>query len=121
MRIIYNNLIPIDGFVALNLFGVLFIRRKYRNRINKNYEYKTRILNHENIHTAQMKETLYIGFYIMYFIYYLILLLYYRNASKAYRKIPFEQEAYNNEPDIDYLGKRKKYAFFKYGLWRKLK
>lgn len=30
MKIIYNNIIPFPGFAAINLFGVIFARKKYR-------------------------------------------------------------------------------------------
>lgn len=121
MRIIYNNIIPVDGFVAVNLFGVLFVRKKYKEMLDTRHEYKTLVVNHESIHTEQMKELLYIGFYVMYAIYYLILLFRYGKTLKAYKMIPFEQEAYNNERDIEYLSHRKRYAFLQYGLWRKSK
>lgn len=52
MRVIENTIIPVKGFAAINLFGVLFIR--------KGVKVSDRILNHEKIHTAQMKEMLYI-------------------------------------------------------------
>lgn len=49
MKIIYNNIIPFKGFLAINLFGVLFVRGTYR-------DLSATVLNHEKIHTAQMKE-----------------------------------------------------------------
>nr|DAE36180.1 MAG TPA: hypothetical protein [Bacteriophage sp.] len=30
MKIIYNDIIPFPGFAAINLFGVIFARKKYR-------------------------------------------------------------------------------------------
>jgi len=56
MRKIYNNIIPFKGFSAVNLFGILFIR--------KNVILTDRMINHEEIHTAQMREMLYVPFYI---------------------------------------------------------
>lgn len=44
MRIIYNNIIPLPGFKAINLFGVLFVR--------KGCTMNDTDLNHEAIHTA---------------------------------------------------------------------
>ena len=55
MKIIYNNIIPFKGFLAINLFGVLFVRGTYR-------DLSATVLNHEKIHTAQMKELWYIPF-----------------------------------------------------------
>ena len=106
MKIIRNNIIPFKGFKAINLFGVLFVRKDaVINEIT---------LNHEAIHTAQMKELLYIFFYIIYVVDWLIGLMAYVSFSEAYREICFEKEAYANEKDLSYLNKRKAFAFIKY-------
>lgn len=47
MKVIYNSLIPFKGFSAINLFGIVFARKEYK-------ELSQRVLNHEAIHTAQM-------------------------------------------------------------------
>ncbi len=78
MRVIYNSLIPFKGFIAINLFGIVFARKEYK-------ELSRRTLNHEAIHTAQMKEMLYIGFYIWYLSEWLIKLSVY--GKKAYENI----------------------------------
>ena len=105
MKIIYNNIIPFKGFLAINLFGILFVR-KDSNHILSNFD-----INHEAIHTAQMKELLYIFFYIWYVIEWLILLIKYKDQMKAYRNIRFEKEAYDNEKDLSYLYHRKKFNY----------
>lgn len=64
MKIIENKLIPFKGFCAINLFGYLFCRDKS--------EINDVIVNHEEIHTSQMKELCYIPFYVLYFIEWLI-------------------------------------------------
>ena len=51
MKIIYNKLIPMKGYKAVNLFGVLFAREGARLTADD--------IRHEEIHTAQMRETLY--------------------------------------------------------------
>lgn len=112
MKIIYNNIIPFKGYLAINLFGILFVR--------KGYYINDFIINHEKIHTAQMKELWYIPFYIWYLIEWLILLIKYRNINKAYRNIRFEKEAYDNEGDLSYLYHRKKYNYIK-TLWNRIK
>jgi hypothetical protein len=106
MKIIRNNIIPFPGYKAINLFGILFIR--------KNARIDDITLNHEAIHTAQMKELLYIFFYVLYIIDWLIGLVAYVDFKRAYRDICFEKEAYANEEDLDYLKKRKPYNFLKY-------
>ena len=53
---IYNNIIPFKGYKAMNFFGLLFVRNdQIISKINE---------NHEDIHTEQMKETLFIPFYL---------------------------------------------------------
>lgn len=102
MKIIENNLIPFKGFCAINLFGFLFCKDK--SKINDV------VINHESIHTAQMKEMLYIPFYIWYVIEWLIKLF---GKGNAYRNISFEREAYTNQYNLDYLKTRKHYSWFK--------
>ena len=102
MKIIRNNIIPFPGYKAMNLFGVLFVRG--RARIDDI------TLNHEKIHTAQIKEMLYVFFYVWYVIEWLIRI----PKGNAYRNISFEREAYANDKDPNYLKTRKWYAFLKY-------
>lgn len=103
MKIIYNNLIPFPGFKAINLFGILFARKG--EIINEE------TLVHESIHTAQMKEMLYLGFYLWYIIEWIIKLFIY--GGNSYRNISFEREAYNNEDNPKYLETRKHYSWLK--------
>lgn len=105
MRIIYNSLIPIKGFSAINLFGVVFARNEFK-------ELNQRTLNHEAIHTAQMKELLYIGFYLWYLVEWLVKLFRYGRKG-AYKNISFEREAYTNQYTYDYLSKRECYDWWK--------
>ena len=67
--------------------------------------------NREAIHTKQMKELLYVPFYILY-----LLEWFYRLTQKgnAYRNISFEKEAYDNENDMDYLDKREHFYWIEY-------
>ena len=111
MKVIVNDIIPFRGFLAINLFGVLFARREAWNRANDHR--KAVCVNHESIHTEQMKETLYVGFYILYLIMWLIRLLT-PPFKTAYRDISFEQEAYEHEQDLTYLATRKPYTWLSY-------
>lgn len=54
MKIIRNNIIPFKGFAAINLFGILFVR--------KDAVITEQTLRHEEIHTAQMKRIALCGF-----------------------------------------------------------
>ena len=111
MKIIRNNIIPFPGFAAINLFGILFVR--------KNATITDNMIRHESIHTEQMKEMLYIFFYLWYVIEWFIKLFKYGDGSKsngnsAYRNISFEREAYANEDDVTYLERRKRFAWWNY-------
>lgn len=116
-KIIYNKLIPFKGFTALNLFGYIFIREEYHYLSNY---YLTRVIQHENIHTAQMmdfspkffprKLKIAFGgviFYIVYFIEWIYRLIFHFNT--AYKGISFEKEAYYNEINYGYLESRKRF------------
>ncbi len=102
MKIIRNSFIPFPGFAAINLFGVLFVR--------KDVQITERLLNHERIHTAQMKELGYIFFYIIYVLEWLVRLFL---PGNAYRNISFEQEAYLFDGCPVHLRYRKRYE-----MWR---
>lgn len=96
MKIIENKFIPPRGFIAIMLFGVIFTRD--RSRIDPV------TINHEAIHLAQMKETLYLGFYIIYLAEYILQLFRQGfNSKKAYMAIRFEIEAFAHEKDLEYL------------------
>lgn len=104
MRIIYNSLIPFKGFLAINLFGIIFIR--------KGNTLSSRVLNHERIHTAQMRELLYVPFYLLYLLEWIFRLIFCR--GNAYRNLSFEKEAFENDSDLGYLARRSHFA-----QWRK--
>ena len=100
---IRNKYIPFQGYKAMNLFGVLFVRGSAR--------IDDITLNHEKIHTAQIKELWYVFFYLWYVTEWLIRLF---MKGNAYRNISFEREAYDNQYDLDYLKSRKRFDFIKY-------
>ncbi len=106
MRLIRNKYIPFPGYKAINLFGVLFVK--------SNAKIDEVTINHEAIHTAQIKELLYVFFYLWYVIEWMIRLIRYRDSYKAYRNISFEREAYANDNNFTYLETRKRFAFVKY-------
>ena len=108
MRIVRNKFIPFPGYKCINLFGILFVR--------ENAKLAEETITHESIHTSQMKEMLYIFFYLWYGIEFLIRWAgtWFSDWNKSYRGISFEREAYNNEDNPDYLKTRKHYAWLKY-------
>lgn len=104
MKIIENHIIPFKGFACINLFGVLFVR--------KGSILSQSTLNHESIHTAQMRELWYIPFYLLYVLEWLYRLT---QNGNAYQNISFEKEAYGNQNDMYYLSvHRESFAWMKY-------
>ena len=114
MKIIRNNIIPVKGFKAINLFGVLFVRG--------NAVISEKTLRHEHIHTMQMREMLYVPFYLWYGVEYVIRFFGWlfeeekpcNPNDKPYDRMSFEKEAYGNEHDVEYPKTRKHYSWFKY-------
>jgi len=129
MKVIFNNIIPFPGFKAINLFGFVFAR--------KGSVIDEKTLNHEAIHTAQIRELTFVSliigqffawetaagviinlvvmfcpFYLLYLLEWVIKLFFYK--SKAYRNLSFEREAYQNEHDLSYLKTRKWFGFLRY-------
>lgn len=102
MKVIRNSIIPFKGFVAINLFGVLFAR--HDTLLSES------VFNHEKIHTAQMKELGYVLFYVIYLLEWLFRLFL---PGNAYRNISFEREAYKFQGKPYYLLYRKKFAQWK--------
>lgn len=129
MKIIYNNWFPFGSYKIINLFGVLFSKDKTLDAID---------INHESIHTEQFKELAIVGlilvllldiifniplvfyllgislFYIWYGIEYLIVRCFHKKQNDGYHDISFEEEAYNNELDYNYLDNRKHFSWIKY-------
>lgn len=106
MKTIVNDILPFKGFKAMNVFGVLLVRRGAR-MAEKDY-------THEAIHTAQMKETLWVGFYVWYGVEWLVRLV--ANGFKAhaaYRALLMEREAYGHEGEAEYLAGRRRWAWLR--------
>lgn len=106
MTVIENDIIPFHGFVAINLFGVVFARREHWS--GKTELQRGIILYHEAIHTAQMAELGFLGFYVLYLFEWVYRLVF--HTKTAYRGISFEMEARDHERDYGYLLNRKSYA-----------
>ena len=114
MKIVMNSIIPFNGFAAINLFGVVFVRNEMQTYFDYDPSAYFRMIRHETTHTKQMKELLYFPFYVLYVLEWLVRLVMYREARKAYRNISCEREAYANQHKWDYNKGRKRYAFLQY-------
>ena len=103
---IVNRFIPFAGFTAINLFGLIFVRRGQK--------FTATDLQHERIHTRQMLELLILPFYVIYLIEWLLRLLQTHHVIRAYLRISFEREAYAHQSDSNYLRHRPAYAWLHY-------
>lgn len=104
MKVIRNNLLPIGKrYYAINLCGVVFAKGPCDEVT----------LNHEAIHTAQIKELLVVGFYLWYVVEWLYRSLKQRDFHLGYLAISFEREAYANASNPEYLKSRKHFAFLR--------
>ena len=94
---IYNKYLVWRGAAAWAFWPFIFYKSKNHATLRRT--------NHEKIHHAQQLEMLLIPFYILYGIYHL---------KYGYRDNPFEEEAFANDTNLDYLKTRKKYSWKKY-------
>lgn len=119
MKIIRNRFLPFKGFKMINLFGIIFAR--------KEVTIADRDIQHELIHTMQIKESMYVGFYLAYLICWIYNLaertVHLRQKrgiklskwyKRAYFDIPFEKEAYTNQEVKGYLESREPFAWIHY-------
>lgn len=104
MKIIINNIIPFKGYLAITIWPFIFAR-KVLKQID---------VNHENIHGEQQKELLLLPFFLIYTLEYIIKFIITLRNNKAYHSISFEQEAYYNESNYNYIHNRKHYTWIKY-------
>lgn len=108
-KFVISRYLPLRPYVALNFFGLIVVRKE-----NLPY-YDSDLKVHERIHTVQMIETLFVGFYLWYFAEWLVrlvvTLLRRRAISAAYTSILFEKEAYLNQSNPSYLSARKPFQY----------
>ena len=123
------------GYSAITL-GFISLYKNPSQKVSK------RTINHENIHKAQYVEMFFLSlpislllivcnfsilfillplfsFYIWYLIEYFIsrvirLILKKRDQIESYKSISFEEEAYTNDKNLDYLIKRNPFSWLSY-------
>ncbi len=95
------------GFRAMAVFPFILVANKTDTK-------NVVLINHEKIHLAQQLEMLVFPFYIWYLLEFLYHFLKTKNKDNAYRKISFEQEAFDNEQQLNYLQKRRFWGFLGY-------
>lgn len=128
MIVIKNKIIPFGRYKTINLFGILFTKGDIDI-----VEY-----NHERIHSKQIQEcgilgfviisilcvifnlsiywllTSYCTFYLLYGLEYCCIRLFHNRQTSAYHDVSFEEEAYNNQNDFDYINNRKYFNWIRY-------
>ena len=104
MIVVRNKIIPVKGFKCLNFCGILFVR-------SGSGELTDNDLMHERIHTAQMRELLFVGFYVIYLAEWFVRLLL---PGDAYHSISFEREAYLNEKWAAYFSWCRPFSSFRF-------
>ena len=97
--------VPLKNILGIALFPFILVQSKKPSIV---------LINHEKIHIRQQLELLVLPFYAWYLIEFVIKYIKYQNVYLAYKRISFEQEAYTFESSLDYLKKRKVWAFLKY-------
>ena len=105
MKVVYTKWFPFGPYHTINLFGILFTKRDYLTEDT---------ITHELIHTAQMKEMLFVFFYLWYGIEYIVIRFFHKKQNSAYHDVSFEEEAYANQYNRNYTKTRKHYAWFRY-------
>ena len=94
MIYIKNKYYPFGKFIAITHWPFVFYKRL-----------KPNTKPHEEIHGQQQKELLIVGFYLIFFIEWIL---------KGYKNISLEKEARVNQKDPTYRDKRKPYSWIKY-------
>ena len=102
--IIETKIVEWFGLNGIMLFPFILVKRKP----------SPRLLNHERIHFAQCLELLVIPFYIIYVLEYIRHWLWFHNHIDAYKSICFEAEARAFHWNMDYLKRRRSYAWRHY-------
>tara|TARA_R110002167_G_scaffold238666_1_gene443816 strand:- start:10 stop:366 length:357 start_codon:yes stop_codon:yes gene_type:complete len=100
--VVLSKLAPIE--IGAITIGPLVFSRGEMSDITK---------NHESIHWQQYIETGILGFIILYYTFYLMNYIRYRDGKIAYHMIPFEKEAYDNDENLEYLENRERWTWWK--------
>lgn len=108
VKVYFSRLIPLRPFVAINLMGWIVVRSDHRGKVDET------LIRHEKIHTAQMRELLYVGFYLIYAVEWVVRRV--AGGAGAYWRTSFEREAYAYQIQPSYLQERKHFAWLRY--WR---
>lgn len=90
--LIHTRRFPPRKYHAITLFPFVF----YNGSVMDERE-----VRHETVHIWQQLALLIVFFYLLYFAFWLINIVRYRNFYRAYQEIPFERSAYRLENKSD--------------------
>ncbi len=110
--VVFKYLTP-KGFQGITVFPFVIVKSKAAKQ-------NPTLIQHERIHLRQQIEMGVLPFFIWYSLEFFW--HYFQGSSRqlAYRLISFEQEAYQNEHNLDYLAKRPFWHFVAYFTKKKL-
>lgn len=103
---IYTRKRIFNYYTGLSFFIFIWISKVTKDEVL--------LVRHEKIHFLQQVEMLFIFHWFFYGVFYLISRAKGHGHYVAYRYNPFEMEAYANEHDVDYLKKRRFFAWASY-------
>ena len=103
---IYTRKRIFNYYTGLSFFIFIWICRLTQDEV--------RLERHEKIHFRQQVEMLFIFHWMFYVLFYLAARLKGYGHYAAYRFNPFEIEAFTNDFDIQYLQRRRPYAWLTY-------
>lgn len=95
--------------ISLAPFGIYIAKKYFYRQENQNVKF---LINHEMIHWKQQLEMWILPFYIWYVFEWIIRI--FTDFDRAYKAISFEQEAKKYERNLNYLKKRKRFAWLKF-------
>ena len=114
LKLAYSKILPLNGYYAMMILWYLIRREKYRN-----HPVSQTTWIHENTHLHQVYDFGlgvfgFIFFYLWYLVEWLLKLPTVIFGFRSYHSISFEQEAYDNQKNENYLQERKRFAWCKY-------
>jgi hypothetical protein len=103
---IYTRKKIFNYYTGLSFFIFIWITRQPHDQ--------TQLVRHEKIHFWQQVEMLFIFHWFFYAFFYVFGRINGQCHYVAYRYNPFEIEAFNHDPDVHYLEKRKPFAWVRF-------
>jgi len=103
----WTNLFSCGKANAITIYPFIFLK-------STSFKQKEELIRHERIHLRQALELGILFFYLWYLIEFTLRFIQFKDFDKAYRRISFEREAYDKEGELDYLSRRKFWAFWRY-------